>query len=116
MSKWHRSGDLPVDRAREVARTCWEALRRVDPEAAEVIARAAAQAGETWLSPEMMRYGLDDMISVAEAARLVGRSVRWGYEWVAADPERRNVGAPDRIRVRVRDILEGDAWERRAES
>lgn len=116
MSRWHRRGTLPVDRAREVARTCWEALRRVDPDAAELIAQAAAAAGEHWLAPEVARHGLDDVVTVVEAAHLVGRSARWGYKWVADDRERRAVvGRDGRIRVRVRDVLEHVARERRAE-
>ena len=115
MSQWHRPGALPVDRAREVARTCWEALRRVDPEAAGLIARAAAAGGEHWLVPEMARYTLDDTVTVVEAAHLVGRSARWGYQWVAQDRARRAiVGLDGRIRVRVRDILESAAVERHA--
>jgi hypothetical protein len=115
VSKWHRPGDLPVDRAREVARTCWEALRRVDPEAAQLIADVAAAAGETWLTPQISQYALDDTVPVLEAAELVVRSVRWVYQWVAADrPRRAVVGTDGRIQVRVRDILESVARERRA--
>lgn len=114
MSKWHRHGDRPVDRAREVARTCWRALSAVDPLAAETIAWAAQQAGETWLAPQIAQYGPDDVVTVSEAAELVGRSVRWTYQWVAEDRERRAVLGPDqRIRVRVRDVLETVARQRR---
>lgn len=117
MSKWHRPGDLPVDRAREVARTCWEALHRVDPESANLIAQAAAAAGEHWLAPEISRCSLDDVVTVVEAAQLVGRSARWGYQWVAEDRERRLIlGRDGRMRVRVRDVLEHVAQERRAKS
>lgn len=114
MSNWYRPGELPVDRAREVARTCWEALRRVDPEAAELIAQAAATGGELWLAPEIAQHTLDDVVTVVEAAHLVGRSARWGYLWVNEDRQRRAViGLDGRIRVRVRDILESVATERR---
>jgi len=106
---------LPVDRAREVARTCWEALRRVDPEAAVLIAEVAASAGEAWLTPQVAQYGQDDTVTVIEAAELVGRSARWVYQWVAQDRVRRAVvGRDNRIRVRVRDVLESVVEERRA--
>ena|SRR6478752_7407033 len=115
MGDWHRPGTLPVDRAREVARTCWEALRRVDPEAAVLIAEVAASAGEAWLTPQVAQYGQDDTVTVIEAAELVGRSARWVYQWVAQDRVRRAVvGRDNRIRVRVRDVLESVVEERRA--
>jgi hypothetical protein len=115
MGEWHRPGALPVDRAREVAQLLWEALRRVDPEAAQLIADAAAAAGESWLTPQAAQYTLDDTVIVIEAAELVGRSARWVYQWVAQDRARRAVvGHDNRIRVRVRTLLESVATERRA--
>jgi hypothetical protein len=115
VSEWHRAGALPVDRAREIARTCWQALNRVDPEAARLIADVAAASGEYWLTPQVSQYSMDDVVTPLEAAELVGRSVRWAYQWVAQDrPRRAVVGHDGRIRVRVRDILEGVAQERRA--
>lgn len=113
MRKWPISGVYPVDRAREVARTCWVALAAVDPDAAEAIAQAARMAGEAWLAPQVAQYGLDDTVTVPEAAELVGRSVRWVYQWVAIDLEHRRVHASgNRIRVRVRDLLESEAHKR----
>lgn len=112
MGEWHRPGTLPVDRAREVARTCWAALRRVDPQAAQLIAEAAAQAGEAWLTPQVAQYGPDDAVNVLEAAELVGRSVRWVYQWVANDREHRAVAGNDGLtHVRVRQLLESVAHD-----
>jgi hypothetical protein len=111
-SWWTRS--RPVDRAREIARTLWVALYRVDQESASAIADAAEAAGEHWLRPEPARWGLDDIITVAEAAQMTGRSVRWIYWWVSQDRGARIVspeGTP--IRVRVGDLLEYLAHEHR---
>jgi hypothetical protein len=116
MTRWHRPGARPVDRARDVARTCWQALEQVDPAAARVIAHAAHLAGETWLVPQIARHQPDDLITVPDAAELVGRSVRWVYGWVAEDRDGSKTGTaraiPDRdgrIRVRVATILEAVA-------
>ena len=107
MSKWPIRGAQPVDRARDVARACWTALQRVDPEAAEVIALAAETAGERWLRPQPSQYGPDDVVTVIEGAELIGRSARWVYAWVARDRAHRLVtGRDGRMRVRVRDLLE----------
>ena len=112
MTKWHRPGTRPVDRAREVARTCWEALNAVDPAAARAIGLAAQAAGEGWLVPQFARHQPDDYVTVAEAAELVGRSVRWAYHWVATDRDRRSITDSDgHLRVRVGTLLESVAKE-----
>lgn len=103
---------LPVDRAREIARVCWEALRQVDSEAARIIAEAA---DEGWLTSRVSQYAPDDTVTVLDAAELTGRSVRWVYQWVADDrPRRAVVGHDNLIRVRVRDILAAVVADRRA--
>lgn len=114
MTRWHQPGTLAVDRAREVARTLYTALARVDPQAAELIARVAADAGEGWLAPQIARHGPDDEVTPAEAAELVGRSTRWVYAWVAqARAQRSVIGSDGRIRVRIRDVRDALAAERR---
>jgi hypothetical protein len=105
MTRWHRPGTLAVDRAREVARTCWEALAAVDMDTAQAIAHAAALAGEGWLSAQPATHTEDDYVSVSTAAELVGRSVRWVYAWVAENREARSrVDRAGRITVRVGDV------------
>jgi len=113
VSRWPTSGTLAVDRAREVARTCWTALHRVDPEAAEMIAWAASEAGEGWLAPQRAQYGPDDWVSVSTAADLVGRSVEWVYRWVAKDRAHRAIiGSDGLITVRVGTIHDALAESR----
>ena len=117
MSEWPIAGARPVDRARDVARTCWDALHRVDPTAAAAIADAAVMAGEHWLTPQVARHDLHDFVSVPDAAKIAGRSPRWAYEWVAADRENRaHVGADGKIRVRLGEVLESVANDQRARS
>jgi len=48
---WPSRGDTALDRARIVARTCWQALHRRDPGAATELASVFAAVGETWLAP-----------------------------------------------------------------
>ena len=105
MTRWHRPGTLAVDRAREVARTCWVALEQVDPATARAIAWAAEQAGEGWLTPAPATHTEEDYVPVSTAADLVGRSVRWVYAWVAEDRETRaRIDRTGRITVRVGDV------------
>lgn len=109
MTRWHRSGARPVDRAREVARTCWEALSKVDPDAARLIGRAAMQAGEGWLTPQLARHGPEDLISPVAAGELVGVSSRTVYEWVSSGRLPHSVDQRGRIRVRVDAVLAAEA-------
>lgn len=48
---WPYRGDTRLDRARIVARVCYQALHRVDPHSAARLATAFAGVGETWLAP-----------------------------------------------------------------
>jgi excisionase family DNA binding protein len=111
VTRWHRPGARPVERAREVARTCWAALSVADPEAADLIAWAATQAGETWLTPRPATYGPEDRVSPAEAAELVGVSVRTVYGWISSGRLDHSLNAQGRIRVRVDAVLATMALE-----
>lgn len=113
VSRWHIPGATSTDRAREVARTCWQALRKVDPHAAELIAWAANEAGEAWLVPQLARHQPDDLISPVDAAELVGKSARTVYEWIARGRLPHTVGSDGRIRVHVATLLDFAASRRR---
>jgi hypothetical protein len=121
VNRWHRPGMLAADRAREVARTCWEALAAPDPDCtchhpalAEAIGKAATLAGEGWLVPQLARHGPDDWVTVTVAAELVGRSVEWVYRWVAKDRANRAiVGSDGLITVRVGSVQDAVAESRR---
>lgn len=119
VSRWHVPGATSAERARDVARTCWKALRSVDPDAADRIAWAATQAGETWLTPQVARYQDDDFVSPADAAELIGKSARTVYEWVARGWLPHIIvhdGRSDRIRVRVGTVLDVAANRRRSKA
>lgn len=48
---WPHRGDTALDRARIVARTCLQALGRVDPRSAAQLVTVFDAVGETWLAP-----------------------------------------------------------------
>jgi excisionase family DNA binding protein len=106
VTRWHRRGATPAERAREVARTCWLALAKVDVHAADAIARAAELAGETWLTPELARHQRDDLVGVPEAADLVGYQVRTVYEWISRGRLAHTTDRQGRIRVHVGTLLD----------
>lgn len=111
--RWPFPGDRPVDRARQVAQQYRTALLHADPGTCQALDTAATLAGETWIVPQVAQYTADDLVTVPEAAEIIGRSVRWVYAWVAADRAARAIIRSDkRIRVRARDILKADADER----
>jgi hypothetical protein len=89
-------------------------LDRVDPEAAELIAWAASEAGEGWLAPQLARHTPDDWVTVSVAAELVGRSVEWVYKWAARDrADRIIVGGDGLITVRVGSVQDAVAESRK---
>lgn len=79
-----------------------KALQAVDPATCEVIDQAAAWAGESWVLEELAVETGDDLVSVARAAELVGRSTRWVYAWARQNPSAVKQQHP--IRLRLRDV------------
>lgn len=77
----------------------------MDPEAAEVIARAADLAGETWLRPAVATHGPEDLITPMEAAELAGVAVRTVYDWVSSGRVPHYLNKQGRIQVRVNELL-----------
>lgn len=105
---WPFPGDNEVDKARRVARDYRSALERVAPELCQQLDEAARRLGQRWVTPELIRFELDDYITLAEAAELVYRTTRAVRYWVAGDNpklasivDRRGVR-----RVRVRDLID----------
>lgn len=101
MGDWPFRGDLPVDRARQVAEQYRAALERVDPEACAAIDQAARWVGEEWIAPGVAAELEDDWIEAPRAARITGRSTRWVYLWCAANP---NLVLRGPTRVRISDL------------
>lgn len=108
---WPHAGDLPVDRARQVCLTYREALRKVDPAAAEAIDAAAASVGEGWVAGDVAVELSEDWVTAARGAELVGRSRRWVYQFAAEHPES-VCRDPGQIRVRLADLRSAVAHER----
>jgi hypothetical protein len=111
VGKWPNEKDRPVDRARQVAAEYRRALAIADPDACAAIDSAAVAAGETWVSPTVAIHDLDDLVSVADAAEMCARSVRWVYAWIAKDRTNR-VKGDSPTRVRIGDVLDAVAYER----
>jgi hypothetical protein len=116
VSRWPFPGDLPVDRARQVALQYRELLMRVDPDACAAVDAAAVLAGEGWVAGEWAIETEEDLVTVPRAAELVGRSTRWVYQW--ARDHGGGVNRSGRIKVRLLDVRAAVAHERarRAES
>lgn len=108
--RWPFPGDLPVDRARQIAEEYRRALRAVDPEACAIIDSAAVAVGEGWAVEEIAIETADDVVTVARAAEIVGRSERWVYEWVHTHRDRIRSISP--IMVRLGDVQEAVGRER----
>ena len=99
--RWPWPGDTPTVRARCIANSLL-ALLPAD-ERPELIAKARA-VGETWLGEDLLRWDVDDLLTPAEAARLVHVTpdrLRW---WV-------HTGALTRTgrRYRAGDVLDAAA-------
>ena len=110
MGKWPNKGDLPVDRARQVCSEYRRALELVDPATCQIIDTAAIAAGEAWVAPRLAINDEDDLVSVPDAADIVGRSARWVYGWISEDHSRARSNDP--LRVRVGDVIDAVAYER----
>jgi hypothetical protein len=99
---WPFAGDLPLARARKIARAYRERLAEVDPELCASLDALCDDWGETWIAPRPLRYGLDDWLTPAEAAdvsavsvaairkarhdgRLAGRRTADGWRYQARD-------------------------------
>lgn len=111
MSKWPFPGDLPVDRARQVAIQYRDALWHADREACAAIDTAAVLAGENWVINEWAIEQGEDLVTVARAAVLVGRSKRWVYSWAATHDAVLTRRGP--MLVRLDDVRAAVASERR---
>lgn len=110
MAEWPNPGDLPVDRARQVASEYRLALSLTNPELCRAIDEAAHAVGESWVHPEMAIETEDEQVTVARAAEITGRSVSWVYKWIAQDPTRARRASPQT--VRIGDVLDAVAYER----
>lgn len=105
-ARWPHPGDLPVDRARQVAAEYRRALHRIAPDVCAVLDQAACEVGEAWVIPQIAQHQPDDLVTAPEAATLTGRSVRWVYAWIAADRDQRVKASTPQLRVRAGDIQE----------
>lgn len=108
MTGWPWPGDTPVERARRIANSLLALLPA--PERPMWAARAHA-LGETWLGEDLLRWTPDDVVTPAEAARLVHRTTADLRKWVQMGVLERNGTG-----YRVSEVLDAAAEVRRLRS
>lgn len=111
---WPWPGDTPLDRARRVARTYRDALRRTDRELCAQLDQRTRDLGQQWIAPTTLAYDLDDQLTadeVAELCQVKPDTVRvWRYRGLPT------VDTPDGRRYRVADVLNYHAQRRHQRS
>lgn len=100
---WPWPGDSPLDRARRVARSYREALRRIAPEECERLDHHARDLGQAWVVPQMFPYQPDDQLDAHEVAEMCNVQVNTVRVWRTRGLP--CVKTPDGQRFRVADVL-----------
>lgn len=98
---WPWPGDNATDRARRIANSLLALLGAPERERA---IRQARAVGETWLGADLLRWGIDDVVSPREAAGLVHVTPAHLRSWV-----RMGVLVRTGRNYRVRDVLDASA-------
>lgn len=115
---WPFPGDTELDKARRIARDYRAELHRLAPELCARLDDACRRLGQPWITPQRVQFDMDDWITLAQAAELVGRTPRAVRYWTAGDPPKlpSTVDAHGVRRVQVRALvdLERDMRARRA--
>lgn len=105
MSAWPWPGDTQTDVARRVVGIYRAALQVADQRRCDELDGRLMQLGQDWVVPEQCELNLDDEVSVAAAARYVGRAPWTIYDWIEKGwltPRRRN----RRIFIRLSDLFD----------
>lgn len=111
---WPFPGDTALDRARRIAQSYRAELVAADPAAAGVLDARALAYGETWIVPQLATVDLDDLVTVDEAAELVGKTPAAIHKWITRDKRlEATTDASGRLRVRAGDLLDVHAEMRR---
>jgi hypothetical protein len=110
VSQWPFPGDLPVDRARQVALEYRRALWERDPDACAKIDSVATAVGENWVISDWAVETGEDLVTIPRAAELVGRSTRWVYNLAQQRPDLVQSRSP--IMMRLRDVQAASAAQR----
>lgn len=115
---WPWRGDSAVDRARRVAQSYRAALADTDPARCAALDAEMTRLGQAWVKPLLAQVELDDFVTLAEAAHLVGMTKDAVYKWTV----HRGARAPmldtrenddGQITVCIRDVLRVNAEHRR---
>jgi hypothetical protein len=100
---WPWPADTPLDRARRVAQSYRDALRRSDPDAAHALDTWAADHGQGWVRPQAWDYDENELLTLYEAAERASVRLRTIYQW-----HQRGLVYVDTVdgrRVRVGDLV-----------
>lgn len=106
MADWPYAGDAPVVRARRIAQAYRARLDALDSEGCAYLDGLFAALGETWVAPRVLTAGVDDLLSVAQAADLAGVSPDTLRVWRARGRLTGQRDAHGSWRYRAGDILE----------
>lgn len=101
---WPFAGDGATVRARRVALAYREALYAADPQACGVLDHRMTTWGQTWAVPRRLRFGLDDLVTAAEAADLANVGLAQVRHWRLAG-QLPGIADGRSFRYRVRDVL-----------
>ncbi len=99
--EWPWPGDTPVERARRIANSL---LALLPAEDRPVWVARAHSVGEKWLGESLVRWTANDIVSPAEAARLVHRTPADLRKWIQMGVLARNGTG-----YRVGDVLDAAA-------
>lgn len=115
---WPFPGDSELDKRSRIARDYRNELHRFAPEHCERMDKAARDLGQGWVAPELVRFDLNDWITVRQAADYLIVSESTIRKWIKQEPPKLDVivGADGVQRVRVGQLMEvqRDQRERRA--
>ena len=111
--RWPWVADTPLDIARRLLASYRHALQDEAPEKCRLLDEQAAEFGQGWVVPQTERVDVDDLVSAAAAAELIGVTVTVIYTWASRGLLVRRDTA-EGTRYRVGDVLDAHAARRRA--
>lgn len=94
MSGWPFAGDTPVVVARHVARAYRARLRIVNPAACDETDHLMVEVGQLWVVDPELVWAPTDLITTADAAKLVGVNPPTIHQWASTTEHPDHPGRP----------------------
>ncbi|WP_072814293.1 helix-turn-helix domain-containing protein [Rhodococcus zopfii] len=110
---WPWPADTPLDRARRIAQSYREALAAIAPDRCAQLDDRAREYGQDWVTPQLVTFGMDDLLTAIEAAELAGVTAQVIYQWAYRGHLPRCAGPDGSTRYRAGDVLDHVARTRR---